>query len=69
MFRAKAKENVTCNNCSEVIDSCDDCNTWFDDDEDIFCDEIHSHFCKKCGGPKYKLYKIKKENSTLDDFP
>ena len=70
MFKGKSVEIIKCTHCGEEIgeSSCADCNTWFEDGETIFCDERRSHYCKKCGEPKYRQYKIIKENSTLDEF-
>ncbi len=70
MFKAKAVEIVKCNHCGEEItnDTCQDCSTWFEAEEYIFCDELNSHYCKKCGEPRYKKYKAIGENSTLDDY-
>ena len=60
MIKTKAEEIIKCAECSDEItnDSCPDCNTWFENDEEIYCDGIHSHYCKKCGKLKYKKFKI-----------
>jgi len=68
MFKAKSKEIVKCTYCGDEIDCCDQCNVWFDDDEEIYCDEVRSHYCRKCGKPLYKKSKIEKGNSTLDEY-
>lgn len=68
MFKGKSKEIIKCTHCGEEIDTCDECGTWFEDNEDIFCDEIHSHFCKKCGVPKYRKFNTISANMTLDQF-
>ena len=72
MFKAKAVEIIKCNHCGKDLSegNCVDCNTWFEDDETIYCDEVNNccHHCKKCGGPKYRKHISIYENTTLDDF-
>lgn len=47
--KAEVKQELICKECKQEIYVCDDCGCYFDDNQDIICDQLTSeHFCKEC---------------------
>jgi hypothetical protein len=46
-------EVLLCNECEEIIYTCDGCKDYFVPDESCFCDEeTGKHFCEECSESK-----------------
>lgn len=46
--KTEVRQELICKECQELVYTCDSCNCYFDDEEEIFCNS-GEHFCRTCG--------------------
>ena len=46
---AQATSELECSECGDDVYQCDSCQDYFEDEEDIYCDEeVGDHYCELC---------------------
>ncbi len=55
LAQVNAESRQFCSNCDQGVYTCDECDEYIDEDDEIYCDERkakNKHYCFDCG--KYK---------------